>query len=870
MPAAAGGIGRVAAAEPPWRDLLLGAVVGIGGFAINRVPLSVGWGVEFHLGALLPFLLLPRSLPGAALAGALAPAHLLLVWNHPVAWAVTACEIPLVALVRRWTRADLISADAVYWAVLGLPAAFLAYHFLSEFDAVPAMLAALQQGLGSFFSVSLASVAAMLLQLGRSRPGRLPPIPLRTAIAGIVSVVTIATGIVILAVDARLYWRTLVDERVSGIVRVRERADAMLERLHREAQATVQALVAASRDGGPSPKLAADAGQVLRTVEVQDHAGRPVWTWAADGAAPGAGIATVTVPLEGNQRRDTAVATIGLQAMASRLAGPGTRGAAVVVRDAGGTVRVDPAGITERIDDLDGHCLEVGQDGQPAAELPDLRPMVASILSWTSPLFCSSAPVAAFPGLVLTATMGVSEIVERHHRAVLDTMLLVVGICGLGVTAAGFLSTATVRRIEMVREALATGSDFRFEPRTESGIAEIRLLESDIGRLSRTLAREAAEAALMRRRMETIAAHTPIVVYILDLSKDDAAPPFVTRSIEPVLGHPPAGALTPAWWTANLHPEDAPRVMAELGRLTETGGFAAEFRLRGPDGAYRWVYHDLRLIEGAPGHPREAVGIMIDVTQRKHSETRLIETANLVALGEMSAAVAHELTQPLHVIGLAAENLLDQVATTAVVSERAVIKLRDMVEQAHRAAGIVHRMRQLGRKEAGAPTPIRVGDALEAALRPLHVELKALGITLVLEGDGLDSRILGQPGLLEQVAINLVLNARDAIYQRHADSDAMAEVEDRIAVLVTRRAVERRVSIRVRDTGTGLDPAVLRRAFEPFFTTKEVGKGLGLGLAICHGTVRDLGGHIEARNWQHGAEFEVLLPVLDDAPAKSK
>src|SRR5690606_3465946 len=130
-------------------------------------------------------------------------------------------------------------------------------------------------------------------------------------------------------------------------------------------------------------------------------------------------------------------------------------------------------------------------------------------------------------------------------------------------------------------------------------------------------------------------------------------------------------------------------------------------------------------------------------------------------------------------------------------------------EQAHRAADIVHRMRQLGRKEAASPTPIRVGDALEAALRPLHADLKAFGFALVLEGDGLGCRILGQPGLLEQVAINLVVNGRDAIYQRHADGRAMPEGEDRIAVLVSRRSLERRVSVRVRDTGTGLDPAVL-------------------------------------------------------------
>lgn len=853
--------------SPDLRGLALGLVLGLLGFGLNRLPLSVGWGVEFHIGAFLPMLLMPRSIAGATVGGMIAPTHLLLVWNHPFAWVVTALEIPILALLQRRGGGDLVSADALYWGALGLPAAFIGYHFLSGFQPVPATLAALQQGLGSFFSVSLACVAGMLFQLGRSRPSRSPPIALRAAISAIVSVVAISTGILILAVDARLYWRTLVDDRVAGLIQIRDRADATLQRLHDDAQLMVRTLVAAAPEAGGPPEIGGEASRLLAQVEFRDQSGRLLWLWSGTADPAEAGVATVSVAIDRGERRGTATAAIALQAIAERLDRPGTAGIAIVLRDQAGTVHADPSSLTERIGQLDAHCLPVRADGSSAPTLPDLRPLVAPILSWTSPYFCASRAVTAFPGLRLTATMAVTEIVQRHHRAVLDTMLLVVAICGLGVLTAGFLSAATVRRIDLIRDALSIGPGFRFEPRTESGIAEIRLLEQDIGRLSQALEREAAEAAVMRRRMDTIAAHTPIVVYILDLSAENPAPPFVTRSIAPILGHPPAGALTPEWWAAYLHPEDAPRVRSGLDRLQETGSYNGEFRLLGPDGTYRWVYHDLRIIEDADGRPREAVGVMIDITQRKQSETRLIETANLVALGEMSAAVAHELTQPLHVIGLAAENLLDQVATTAVVSERAVVKLHDMVEQAHRAAGIVHRMRQLGRREVAPPTPIRVGEALEGALRPLQPELRAFGIDLSVSGEGLARRILGQPGLLEQVAINLVINARDAIYQRHADDKALPEDEDRIEVLVSERTAERRISIRVRDTGTGLDPAILRRAFEPFFTTKEVGKGLGLGLSICHGTVRDLGGHIEARNWQHGAEFEVLLPMLVDSAA---
>lgn len=261
---------------------------------------------------MLPFLLMPRSAPGAALAGAIAPAHLLLVWNHPVAWAVTACEVPVVAILRRWIGTDLISADAIYWAVLAPAAAFLGYHFLSGFHAVPATLAALQ-GLGSFFSVSLACVTAMLVQLGRSRPGGLRAGCRRSRCAPRSAPSSRwwrSTGILILGVDARLYWRTLVEERVSGIVRVRERADAVLQRLHDDAQMMVQAMVAAAPTAARRPRSRPRRGALLTGIMVRDEAGQAIWQWTGERAPPDVGLSSVAVPVDRGGRRGIAVAAV--------------------------------------------------------------------------------------------------------------------------------------------------------------------------------------------------------------------------------------------------------------------------------------------------------------------------------------------------------------------------------------------------------------------------------------------------------------------------------------------------------------------------------------------------------------------------------
>ncbi|MCC7273366.1 MAG: PAS domain-containing protein, partial [Alphaproteobacteria bacterium] len=585
-------------------DLALGLLAGIAGYAINRMPLSLGAGVEFYIGSFLAFMLLPRSVPAATLGGMIAAGHLLLVWSNPYAWVLTALEIPAVAALGRWRGIDPVSADAIYWAVVGTPCGYVAYHLLSDFRTVPAALAILQQALGGFFSVSLACVAGLILQAGPRGATDGAPIPLRATVIAVVSVAAISTGILILAIDARLYWRTLVEDRAEEITRIRDLALAELTRLREEAGLLVVALAAAAPDAAPKAELAQEAGRLLAGIDARDAGGTLAWRWRPDdGPATIEPRATLAIPVERGGRSLTATAALRTGAIDERLQRLSAKGTSVVLRDADGQAYADPTGLARRLPQLDWHCLHLRPDGSPGPDTPDLRPMVAPILVWAAPLFCAEAAVPAFPGLRLMSAMAVADVTRRHHRALLDTMLLVAAICGLGVASAALLARAVARRIENIREALAAGPGFRFVPRPggASAIAEIRLLEQDIGRLSEALDREAAEASLMRRRLETIAEHTPIIVYILDLADGGATPSFVTHSVERILGYPRVEALTWEWWARNLHPEDAPSIRAELRQVAETGGFSAEFRLRGKDGAYRWLYDEIRVIDDPDG-----------------------------------------------------------------------------------------------------------------------------------------------------------------------------------------------------------------------------------------------------------------------------
>lgn len=244
-----------------------------------------------------------------------------------------------------------------------------------------------------------------------------------------------------------------------------------------------------------------------------------------------------------------------------------------------------------------------------------------------------------------------------------------------------------------------------------------------------------------------------------------------------------------------------------------------------------------------------------EVDERRRTEVRLRETQNslvqagkLAALGQMSAAIAHEINQPLAAIRTF-------IASTKVFSERndhgKVATNLDLISGlAERMASITSHLKTFARKsEPGKPEIVDVDRAVQGAMLLMESHIRLAGVPVEIES----SRrvfVKGYAIQLEQVIVNLLQNALQAV----------AEVE-RPAVRLTILSTDTNVKIIVADNGNGFDAAHLDRAFDPFFTTKAIGKGLGLGLSISYGIVRDFGGDIGAANRPSGgAELTVELP----------
>jgi two-component system C4-dicarboxylate transport sensor histidine kinase DctB len=240
------------------------------------------------------------------------------------------------------------------------------------------------------------------------------------------------------------------------------------------------------------------------------------------------------------------------------------------------------------------------------------------------------------------------------------------------------------------------------------------------------------------------------------------------------------------------------------------------------------------------------------------TQNELVQAGKLAALGQMSAALAHEINQPLAAIRTF-------MASTKVFAQRGnlaqVVSNLDLITNlAERMAGITGHLKTFARKsEPGHPEPVLIDHAVNGTQFLLESQIKAAAVRI--EKDvALNLWLLGHAVQLEQVILNLVRNALDAVAGR-----------DDARIRITTRASANTVFISVADNGQGILLSQIDQIFDPFFTTKALGKGLGLGLSISYGIVQDFGGQIHARNLpEGGAELTVELPrhLPESAPAE--
>ncbi|NBA95068.1 PAS domain S-box protein [Pseudomonas sp. R5(2019)] len=282
----------------------------------------------------------------------------------------------------------------------------------------------------------------------------------------------------------------------------------------------------------------------------------------------------------------------------------------------------------------------------------------------------------------------------------------------------------------------------------------------------------------------------------------------------------------------------------------------AEICLQLPGREHAWWIWSDRGVFDAAGQLIEVQAVGRDNTQVRRTQQQLMQSAKMATLGEMATGLAHEINQPLNVMRMAIVNVLKRLDTGDVQIDYLQDKLKRIDSQVQRAARVVDHMRVFGRRSEIEQQPFDPRQAVEGTLSLLAEGMRGKGVELRVEALEMNVQVRGFVDQLEQVLINLMVNARDALLSRR---EKLRDFQPWIAVRA--EAEEHWVRLFVEDNGGGIDPRLLERIFEPFFTTKPVGVGTGLGLSVSFGIIDNMGGRMSVSNTAEGARFCVELPV---------
>jgi PAS domain S-box-containing protein len=390
------------------------------------------------------------------------------------------------------------------------------------------------------------------------------------------------------------------------------------------------------------------------------------------------------------------------------------------------------------------------------------------------------------------------------------------------------------------------------------------MIEEDGRTLVFTIGRDVTRAVIDARALaaaeakyRTLLERIPDVIWTATI---DGRIVFVTPNVTRVLGFTPEEMCAEDLPTRlkHTHPDDRDAVRAAFHEFVTSGtSFDVEYRRKTKDG--RWIWVHSRAI-GA--YERDGVryfeGMISDVTERKQLEESLRQAQKMEAIGQLTGGIAHDFNNLLAAILGNSHFLLEELADNDPRHADAL----DIKTAAERAAALTRQLLAFSRRQVLEPTAVD----LDAAIGGLEKMLRRL------IGEDIDFSVVKTPGLhtvrvdvgqIEQVIVNLVVNARDAMPTGGKLAIATANVDFAAPMSLDDTTIPpgSYAMFSVADSGCGMDPATLRRIFEPFFTTKEVGKGTGLGLSTCYGIVKQSGGYIWVRSEvDRGTTFEIYLP----------
>ena len=866
--------------------------LGLLGFVINILELPLGWGVHFLFGNALIYafvrVVAPQTL---VVAISISSLWTIFLWNHPWAWLVWICEAIFVAFYARKTSP--VRSDVIFWLVLGAPLLFVTCGAFLQMDMLSLVLVILKHAANGILNIVLGEIfyVALIAANPLSKFGHWPKLRTESAVITLLMAVILIPTTAYLAFDVpsrEQAARQYVGRGLEYQLRV---SDVALKSWIESRSAVLRVYAEQQIDGtgGANSRIMDNLLHEFAEIRINRQ--------GQSSKLSGAGDAMPLVKRVPSQNAVLAQPKLRLITSPQGSDQPSQFGlfvpfntngeAGVIVAQLRADVLTDLI-IGQRQSREHGVFLVGPQQeiltlspGQ-ASSLAQLKklPSAPRMASLCAPVLLNkvsygqavmanvgtaqvvrSSMLADLPGWQVIAVAPLAPAVAKARQVQLRQFLALIIFVLLITVVASTLSRSlslTFRRLSRSAYDIAASG----APRDLVGDAVIDEVNEISGRIARAGTRMGLERGALisaQRRLQNIAQQAPVIVYALDVMADGQGNlVYVSDSLEKIMGYTPADTATPGWWIQAIHPDDILLRNEAFGVLSPDKAVNVEYRVRHKSGHYGWVWDSMRVEANPHTGKLEGNGVIMDISQRKTAAEQLLQADKMASLGRMISGTAHELNQPLNFIKMAASNLRENTLRGQMDADRFMPKLENVLAQVERASSILLQMRVFGRTPKESAHPSDVNSAVDAVVTMVAPQFELDGTQVSVETKGGPLHVIALPMLLEQVLLNLLLNANDAIQSRQRAAEAS---EGKIVIGLERR--DHHAIITVTDNGTGIRPDVLRQIFDPFFTTKPAKEGTGLGLSISYGIISDLGGVIRANSNRNGACFTIELPLAE-------
>ena len=390
---------------------------------------------------------------------------------------------------------------------------------------------------------------------------------------------------------------------------------------------------------------------------------------------------------------------------------------------------------------------------------------------------------------------------------------------------------------------------------------KIREIADQLSNTSESLSRANASLTVSEEEYRTLLNASPDGIVLVNLS---GVITDISKSVLKLVGSGDRQDVIGSHFLRFVHPGQTKKIRKILGLLKDEG-FAqnVEFTMRRKDLSNYPSEISVAIIDRQHGSPLSFMVLVRDISERKNIESQLFHSERLASLGEMASAMAHEINQPLNTLSLIVDNMILEASKKEILSKEYFEKKSTKIfESIRRIRDTIDHVRVFSRSSIqNPPASFDVNKSIVNALSLMNEQLKQNGINLMFSPTEDMPWLIGNTFELEQVIINLLSNARDALLEKGHQVKAVTPM----FIEIRTHCDEQNIVIEVEDNGIGIKSEHIDQIMLPFFSTKEAGKGTGLGLSITYGIVKNMNGDIRIQSEvMKGTTLTIILPINKD------